>query len=407
MDDACFELFQIRVSGQRMNHRCATSFKKVSLAVVSLVLTLAVLEVLTRIFVPQVPSFFDSDRFQRLSADVPDMHENIPHARSESYIGVPVRIDNFGLRGDDVHTPKPERTFRIIGIGDSIAFGYGIKEEDTFLKVLQNSLNRSATGEDRYEVLNAGVPATGLDYYYHFLLTKGPLLQPDGVIISICLNDIRIYGRRAGMRSTGAHTIKLLRTTAMLLTRHSQLFLASYLKLKSALYRLGVLDVNQIEGAELLAIEPESSEQDRAWQSSLQLLSEITETATREHIPLLLVVFPLEMQLSPQMLQLYRDQVHVRLGSEALSGKPQARLREFASAHRVPLIDLLPTFQAHIGTSLYLRNKSITYDPVHPSIIGNQITADQIFNYLECSDPDWLHRSNSAGEGCPDTGTSK
>jgi lysophospholipase L1-like esterase len=380
--------------------------KKVALAIMSVFVIVAVLEGLVRIIAPQDLSFFDSGRFERFSSDVPTLRENIPNSRSDSYIGVPVSINHLGLRGDDISLQKPPKTVRIIGIGDSIAFGYGVKVESTFLKLLERSLNQSADGDLRYQVLNAGVPATGLDYYQHFMVAKAPALQADAVIISVCLNDIHTY-RHSSTHRISRQTNGRVRTAAMFLSRHSQLFLLLYLELKTALYRLGILDINRIEGAELLTLEPPSPAQEQSWESSLHMLGEIVKTAQSQKIPLLLVLFPLEMQLSPQMLQLYRDKFRVRLGPEAVRGDPQEKLRAFANQNGVPLLDLLPAFRENEGSTLYLRNKSTTYDPVHPSEVGNQIAAREILRFMECSDPGWLPRPGLAGTTCSDavTGT--
>ena len=380
--------------------------KKIAVAIIGVLVIVATLEGLVRLFAPQDLSFFDSSRFERFSSDVPTIRENIPNSRSESYIGVPVRINNLGLRGDDTSVSKSDGTVRIIGIGDSIAFGYGVREESTFLRRLEVELNQNRRDDLRFQVLNAGVPATGLDYYQHFLVAKVPALKPDAIIISICLNDIHIY-RHPDARRVSRQTNGRVRSAAMFVARHSQLFLLFYLQMKAALYRLGILDINRIEGAELLTLEPPSPVQEESWESSLQMLSEIAKTARSQNVPLLFVVFPLEMQLSPQMLELYRDKFRVRLGVEALRGEPQERIRAFAKENGVPLIDLLPVFREHAGIPLYLRNKSTTYDPVHPSQVGNQIAAREILRFIECTDPSWLPGYAMSRTICSDAAATK
>jgi lysophospholipase L1-like esterase len=221
------------------------------------------------------------------------------------------------------------------------------------------------------------------------LVTRASSFQPDGIIVSICLNDIHVYGEQHKRKAPRTLTERL-RTFAMLLARHSELFLASYLHVKSALYRFGVLDINRLQGAELLTLEPPSRRQEAAWQSSLQMLAEIVDSAKRKKIPLLLVVFPLEIQLSQQKVQEYRDKFRIRVDAEVLQGQPQERLREFALQYGVSFLDLLPAFREHDGATLYLRNISVTYDPVHPSETGNRVAADEILRFLERTQPHWL-----------------
>ena len=93
----------------------------------------------------------------------------------------------------------------------------------------------------------------------------------------------------------------------------------------------------------------------------------------------------MQMQLSTEELQFYRDNYHLRLGDEALSGEPQQRMREFGAKTGVTVVDLLPVYRTYHPEELYLRNAMISADPSHPSVKGNQIAADEIFRVLKPS----------------------
>ena len=87
--------------------------------------------------------------------------------------------------------------------------------------------------------------------------------------------------------------------------------------------------------------------------------------------------------MSASMLQLYRTRLNAKsLSSEALLGTPEKRISAFGIAHGIPVIDLLPAFQAGPPGAMYLRNRSISYDPVRPSVLGHQVAAQQIFQFL-------------------------
>jgi hypothetical protein len=90
----------------------------------------------------------------------------------------------------------------------------------------------------------------------------------------------------------------------------------------------------------------------------------------------------MQMQLSPVELQFYRDRYHLHLGDGTLSGEPQQRLREFAAAAQVTVVDLLPIYRTYPSQELYLRNSMIPADPSHPSVKGNQVAGDEIFRVL-------------------------
>src|SRR5580693_4422918 len=81
--------------------RWKTAAGKGVLVVAGVCFALLFLEVGIRLIAPQNVRFFD-DSDLRLNA-----WEFIPHARHDNYIGVPVQINNVGLRGRDVAVPKP------------------------------------------------------------------------------------------------------------------------------------------------------------------------------------------------------------------------------------------------------------------------------------------------------------
>jgi hypothetical protein len=128
-----------------------------------------------------------------------------------------------------------------------------------------------------------------------------------------------------------------------------------------------------------VAVEPPSAAQERAWTASLRLLDRIVEQTKRLNAPLVVVVFPMEVQLSDAKLALYRKSLGLKLDASALSGSPQNRLGEYARRHDIPFIDLLPAFRRANGRSLFLRNRSISLDWVHLSTAGHALAAEEIF----------------------------
>ncbi|MFC1597291.1 SGNH/GDSL hydrolase family protein [Planctomycetota bacterium] len=68
------------------------------------------------------------------------------------FLGKPVAINSLGLRGPEIsHTTRPDRT-RILCFGDSITFGYGVGDRETYAYFLEECV-----GSDKVEVVNCGV----------------------------------------------------------------------------------------------------------------------------------------------------------------------------------------------------------------------------------------------------------
>jgi hypothetical protein len=93
-----------------------------------------------------------------------------------------------GLRmGYDLAIPKPAGRERILLVGDSFTFGYGVEQDETFAARLQERLDPTRA---RVEVINAGF-ASGftLDTHYVFLREVGAAWGPNRTIAGICLSN--------------------------------------------------------------------------------------------------------------------------------------------------------------------------------------------------------------------------
>ncbi len=92
------------------------------------------------------------------------------------------------MRGPESAPEKLAGTYRVLGIGDSSAFGTGVREQDTFLRRLERSLNAGAAGLRRYEVLNAGTPGEDTPDEVLSLEHRWLGLDPDLVLIVFYLD---------------------------------------------------------------------------------------------------------------------------------------------------------------------------------------------------------------------------
>lgn len=103
---------------------------------------------------------------------------------------VPVRLEGNGLRErPEVTTvPKPAGQQRVLCLGDSMTFGWGVPEELGWVRLVEDDLRR-----DRGEVrtVNCGAAGTNcVDEYAAGLLHRFAGLAPDAVVVGLCLNDL-------------------------------------------------------------------------------------------------------------------------------------------------------------------------------------------------------------------------
>lgn len=98
---------------------------------------------------------------------------------------VEARINSLGLRGPEVLVERTH-AHRIVAIGDSFTFGWGVDLEDTWIRLLEGQLVRE--GLD-VEVLNVGVPGASPWNYAEYAELVAPILKPDLVIIGVLQGD--------------------------------------------------------------------------------------------------------------------------------------------------------------------------------------------------------------------------
>src|SRR6266436_8611918 len=74
--------------------------------------------------------------------------------RSAFLMGVPVSINSEGLRDREFSLEKPPDGYRVMRLGDSTTFGWGVRQEDTAAKFLERKLNAALPpGYNRVEVM--------------------------------------------------------------------------------------------------------------------------------------------------------------------------------------------------------------------------------------------------------------
>jgi len=96
---------------------------------------------------------------------------------------VHVRINDLGLRGAPVPKSPPSGRRRVLLVGDSFVFGWGVEEEQTFAAELVRLL-------PELETVSMGVAGYGTDQELIWLRREGLALRPDLVVACFYINDL-------------------------------------------------------------------------------------------------------------------------------------------------------------------------------------------------------------------------
>ncbi|MFP6620367.1 MAG: SGNH/GDSL hydrolase family protein [Pirellulaceae bacterium] len=112
---------------------------------------------------------------------------NIPNWTGTTF-GVPLSINSQGLRDREYSIAKPAGKNRILVLGDSYAWGYGVRNSQMFSEVLEDRFIHDVS----WQVINAAVSGWGTDQQFLFLEESGFDYQPDVVVVSFFFgNDFR------------------------------------------------------------------------------------------------------------------------------------------------------------------------------------------------------------------------
>ncbi len=102
---------------------------------------------------------------------------------------VEVDTNRHGFRSADVEPNDAEDCWRLLGIGDSVMFGWGLAQTESYMTLLADALERQA-GERCVEVINTAVGGYNTGQEVETLELKGIQFEPDVVLLGLVENDL-------------------------------------------------------------------------------------------------------------------------------------------------------------------------------------------------------------------------
>lgn len=276
-----------------------------------------------------------------------------------------VVTNSQGFRGREISlTPSPG-TVRILCLGDSLTFGAGVAEGDTYPSQLESMLN--IREPLRYEVINTGVPGYDTWQEAAFFRTYGIKFRPDLVIIGFYANDVvpkpkvvqEPVADAGGLQRQGLSRFVpdpivyvLKRSRLLLLLRDRYVKLANQLMPSPEYLHQRAM----IEGAV-------NDFNERGWTEVDNSLKEMSELRTAVKFDLLLVVFPMAEQLVHQYPNV----------------QYQSKLNMLAGKYNIPMIDLKPSFERAFKNfgSLFIEGDG------HPNANAYMIGASEIMKHIQ------------------------
>jgi lysophospholipase L1-like esterase len=301
------------------------------------------------------------DRFAASSPGYTLMHPEEEY----TWQGIPVQINNQGLRGPEVSREKPAGTYRILNLGDSVVFGWGVQYEDTFGYQLQLLLDERHAGEGtKYEVINAGVPGWNMENALAFLKAEGLDYQPDLILLNFTVvNDV--YGGSA-LEGSSQSLLEWLR-------EHTYFWPFLSVQRHVLLVRLGREEaIPVLNPPEKASAYFPLDEAHPRWDMVWKPIHDMAALANERGSEFLLIVLPTAFQV--------RDAGYPQVPQQVLGAR--------AKEEGIEMLDLLPLFQqacreAPAGEVCGPEGRYLWADMwMHPSALGHRLMAERILSVL-------------------------
>jgi len=261
----------------------------------------------------------------------------------------PVHVNSQGTRGPEFQTEKPAGSLRIVSLGDSRTFGWGLTDEETYSRRLERLLQAGAGGR-KVEVINAGVNAWSypqmLVYFRDFALKY----QPDYVI----LGDANLWTQFSERNSPEFVRAFMWRVRLKNVLRHFAIY--------HFVVEVQLQELYQRERAKFIPVDPKQDALFKAQQQRdpdevfREAIEGVCRVALTNHIRPMLLYLPTATELNGT-------------NRTAIFEVKQAASAKFGA----PLVDLTGDLRPR-GKALYL-----DADPVHLDPQGNALIAGRLF----------------------------
>jgi lysophospholipase L1-like esterase len=267
-------------------------------------------------------------------------HEHAP-SRSAHLMGVKVSINSLGLRGPEISLEKEVGETRVLMLGDSLTFGWGVKESETTSRRLERRLRAELS--QQVTVINSGVGNYNTEMEVTYFLERGLALQPDIVILNYFINDAEptpYYGDFS-LFSSWSYAYILVKSRIDTFLRSFTNSSPNWKDYYRNLYKDG----------------------QEGWAKSISNLRKLASICKKKNIPLLIAVYPEIRNLKNYQ---FRD-VH-------------EKLRGLAKSLGVEYLDLTDSVNGLTESKLW-----VTAPDPHPNGYANSYFAEAIFDKIQGS----------------------
>ncbi|MEK6808730.1 MAG: hypothetical protein AABY14_03525, partial [Nanoarchaeota archaeon] len=385
--------------------------KNILLIGIFFILFLIFFEIFLRIFYPQNTLLLIEQREKTLNIFKESKYlpwELSPgkvtrHIGPENDWNVEVKINSKGLRDREIDYTKPKGTYRILVLGDSFSFGYGVDLNESYGKVLERLLNANSKAK-RFEVINAGFASgNSIDTAYIFLKNEGLKYNQDLVIfgflpsndiediqahyweedtngLPIIIKERGIYVNKDGNRQTNStyliqDRVNILWKSHVFFSKYSYVYTFFKNALKNNYFAFEfrkkfepkISTIYDVVYSDLLAT---------GWEKSKLLFLETNKLLQSHDVKFVVLYIPDKWQ---PIDKFWNDYMRIYLKDNTLISrtKPQDILAEFASENNIRFVDIYPMFHSNQNMPLYFN-----IDP-HWTKYAHYLAGNGVYDFLQ------------------------
>lgn len=363
--------------------------KNIGLAIISIIILLLLGEAFLRIGAYKIVTFNSNAGFHQYDPDlgfiqIPN-HEATFKARD---FNVLIKSNSHGFRDKEYQLIKGKGIKRVIVLGDSFTWGWGVEQEEIFCEVAEREMENT-------EFINLGQNAYGTAQELLILKKHGLKFAPDLIVVAFYNNDLyENYGVNKSVRipyfSLEDGKLKLTHrpqpqsTTEKIKTKLKNHFLLYHL----VNHRLALLKMQRKKyvekqrkkyaeryGISGYFFKDDSEEIINAWSITEALLKEINDLSNKR---LLIMYIPTRLQVEDDTYQEALKLSNID-GGEIDLLRPNKLLSRISDRHGISFLDLTQYFREE-----YKKNVSIYFEhDGHMTKEGHRLAGKKLREKIE------------------------
>ncbi len=263
-------------------------------------------------------------------------HRHRPDGQAR-LMGVDVRTNSKGLRNREIFYARNPDVMRIVMLGDSLTFGWGVPQDLTFSARLEKLYRADDVPA---EIINTGVGNWNTIQEVQFFLVEGHKYKPDIVVLNYFVNDAEPVPKSSQPSWLMRHCYSCVFFLGRIDILRRMLFGGRSWKE----YYLGLYERGQAEG----------------WLAAKNAIGRLARYCKEHGIKLIIASLPELHDVKNYQFNEVTDLV-----------------RETAAENGVEFVDLLPSLQNDPSSSLW-----VTVPDPHPNSLAHERIAAGLYRFL-------------------------